>query len=321
MASGALCSDHVNYLILRYLQEAGHENAATAFWRDWHRLPEFKDPEQYPFARTVQRGELINVIQDGLHHDELIARVKKNERRFLFTQVVTREGAVGRGSVVENGVVGARSAEGSRPGSSGKRKEGRVVGRRVQEEFPTPAPKRIRRSDGSEGVHLNGDAMDIDAESGSPDGDVDDAELASPGEGEEVEIVEVPERYDSMDAAVQAAPEAGPPTKTMYWKIDKPDAIVSHSAFSPAIKSETDSTHTLLTIGDSLCRFYQVPDEIQDSKKVYFATVAYKDMTNQFTSNADPINRRPNNATKLYSNSGGVVTRRLHRRMRHRQLP
>jgi hypothetical protein len=316
MASGALCSDHVNYLILRYLQEAGHENAATAFWRDWHRLPEFKDPEQYPFARTVKRGELINVIQDGLHHDELVARVKKNERRFLFTQVTTREGAVGRGQAVENG---ARSVE-SRPGSEGKRKE-RVGGRRMQEDFPTPAPKRVRRSEGSEGgVHLNGDAMDVDADSGSPDADVDDGELASPGEGEEVEIVEVPERYDSMDAAVQAAPEAGPLTKTMYWKIDKPDAIVVHSAFSPAIRSETDSTHTLLTIGESLCRFYQIPDELQDSKQVCRAPSAYDDTTNQFTA-ADPINRRPNTTTQWLGYGGSVVPRWLHRRMRHRQPP
>ena len=96
MASGtALCSDHVNYLILRYLQEAGHESAATAFHREWHRLPEFKDPEQYPFARTVKRGELVSVIQDGLQYDELVVKVKKNERRFLFTQVVSREGENG----------------------------------------------------------------------------------------------------------------------------------------------------------------------------------------------------------------------------------
>lgn len=259
MASGALCSDHVNYLILRYLQEAGHENAATAFWRDWHRLPEYKDPEQYPFAHVVQRGELINVIQDGLHHDELIARVKKNERRFQFTVVTSREG-------VENGVD-------SRPGSAGKRKvvSSRPVGVRPAEEFPTPAPKRQRRSEGSEGVHLNGDAMDVDADSRSPDADVDDeGEPVSPGEGEEVEIVEVPERYDSMDAAVQAAPEAGPPTKTMYWKIDKPNAVLYHSAFSPAVKSDTDSTNTLLTVGESLCRFYQVSDDLEDSKKVRF---------------------------------------------------
>lgn len=270
MTSGALCSDHVNYLILRYLQEAGHENAATAFWRDWHRLPEYKDPEQYPFAHVVRRGELVNVIQDGLHHDELIARVKKNERRFQFTSVTTREALERRsdgGAAVENGVAG------SRPGSSSKRKGARSLGMRLPDEFPTPAPKRQRRSDGNEAVHLNGDVMDVDAASGSPDADADEeGEPTSPGEGEEVEIIEIPERYDSMDAAVQAAPKAGPPTKTMYWQVEKPQAIVLHSAFSPAVRTEGSGTHTLLTVGESLCRFYQVPDEVQDSKKVRFDT-------------------------------------------------
>jgi hypothetical protein len=265
MTSGALCSDHVNYLILRYLQEAGHENAATAFWRDWHRLPEFKDPENYPFAPVVRRGELVNVIQDGLHHDELIARVKKNERRFQFTSVTTREGSErrGDGGAVENGLAG------SRPGSSSKRKGSRPMGMRPPDEFPTPAPKRQRRSDGSEGVHLNGDAMDVDAASRSPKSDADeDDEQISPGEGDEVEIVEVPERYDSMDAAVQTAVKAGPATKTMYWKVDKPGTIVYHSAFSPAVRCEGDQTNTLLTVGESLCRFYQVPDDVDDSNKV-----------------------------------------------------
>ena len=315
MASGALCSDHVNYLILRYLQEAGHENAAIAFWRDWHRLPEFKDPENYPFAPVVRRGELVNVIQDGLQHDELIARVKKNERKFHFTSVTTREALErrGDGAAVENGVVG------SRPGSSGKRKGARPLGMPPPDEFPTPAPKRQRRSEGSEGVQLNGDAMDVDAASGSPDGDVDeDGTATSPGEGEEVEIVEVPERYDSMDAAVQTTVKAGPATKTMYWKVDKPGAVIHHSAFSPAVKSDGVETSTLLTVGESLCRFYQVPDDVDDSKKVRNPTIAFRYRVN--TPYLDSIDRRPNTPTQCMGNGSNLVARRLYRRLRNRQL-
>ena len=264
MTSGALCSDHVNYLILRYLQEAGHENAATAFWRDWHRLPEYKDPENYPFAPVVRRGELVNVIQDGLHHDELVAKLKRNERRFQFTVTTTREVLERRdGGTAENGTMG------SRPGSSSKKKVTRPMGIRPPDDFPTPAPKRVKRSEGSEGAHINGDAMEVDAASGSPDADHEDEdEPVSPGHGEEVEIVEVPERYDSMDAAVQTTTQAGPATSTMYWNIDKPGATVYHSAFSPAIKAESNGTNTLLTVGESLCRFYQIPDEMEGSKKV-----------------------------------------------------
>ena len=83
--SGALSSDHINYLILRYLQESGHENTARAFYRDWHRPREYRDPEDLPFTPTVHRYELVSVIQDGLVHDELQARVGRNERRFRWT--------------------------------------------------------------------------------------------------------------------------------------------------------------------------------------------------------------------------------------------
>ena len=321
MASGALCSDHVNYLILRYLQEAGHENAAVAFYRDWHRLPEFKDPENYPFAPVVRRGELVNVIQDGLQHDELIARVKKNERKFHFTSVTTREVLERRGdggAAVENGIVG------SRPGSSSKRKGARPMGMPPPDEFPTPAPKRQRRSEGSEGVQLNGDAMDVDAASGSPEGDADeDGTATSPGEGEEVELVEVPERYDSMDAAVQTTVKAGPATKTMYWKVDKPGATIHHSAFSPAAKSDSDGTNTLITVGESLCRFYQVPDDVDDSKKVRTHTLTFNNRARSKINipYLDTINRRSHTSTELHGHSHSLVTRWLYRRLRNRQLP
>ena len=203
----------------------------------------------------------MNVIQDGLHHDELIARVKKNERRFQFTVSATREGLERRdGAVFENGTVG------SRPSSSAKRK-GRPPIMRPPDEFPTPAPKRQRRSEGSEGVHLNGDAMEIDAASASADADGDeDAELASPAVSAEPDMVELPERYDSMDVAVQTEVKTGPKTSTMYWKIDKPDATIYHSVFNPDLDSK--NANTLLAVGESLCRFYQVPDDIESAKQV-----------------------------------------------------
>ena len=266
MTSGALCSDHVNYLILRYLQEAGHETAATAFWRDWHRVPEYRDPENYPFAPVVRRGELVNVIQDGLHHDELIARVKKDERKFQFTSLTSREGLVERREreVLENGTAGSRP-------SSGAKRKGRPPTMRPPDEFPTPAPKRQRRSEGSEGVHLNGDAMDVDAASASADAEGDeDGEAVSPTIASEPEIIEVPERYDSMDVAVQTEVKTGPKTSTMYWRIDKPNATIYHSAWSPS--TDPKSVNTLLTVGDSLCRFYQVPDDVNTAKQVGVAS-------------------------------------------------
>jgi WD40 repeat protein len=252
----ALSSDHVNYLILRYLQEAGHENAATAFYRDWHRQPEFRDPENYPFARVVRRGELVRVIQDGLHLDEVTARVRKNERRFQFTAEQSREALERREREgLENGAMG------SRPGSSAKRKA-RPMAMRPPDEFPTPAPKRQRRSEGSEGVHLNGDAMDVDAVSASADAE-DDNEAPSPAVASETDVVEVPERYDSMDVGVQTDIKTGPKTTTMSWKLDRPEMTIYDTIFNP--NADPHNSHTLLAVGESLCRFYTLPDSMDDS--------------------------------------------------------
>ncbi|KAK3697304.1 hypothetical protein LTR37_017537 [Vermiconidia calcicola] len=260
MTPGALCSDHINYLILRYLQEAGHEDAATAFYRDWHRLPEYRDPENYPFAPVVRRGELVHVIQDGLHHDELVARVKKNERRFRFTSADPRDGGA---VVLENGTGNG----GSRPTSSSAKRKGRPPVMRAPDEFPTPAPKRQRRSEGSEGVHLNGDAMEVDAGSASADAEgEDDGEAVSPTVASEIEVVEAPERYDSMDVAVQTDVKTGPKTSTISWKVERPGARIHHSMWNPDPSHE--DARTLLAVGKSLCRFYQVPDSAEDARQI-----------------------------------------------------
>lgn len=251
MTSGALGSDHVNYLILRYLQEAGHERAASAFYNEWHRQPEYRNPENYSFAPVVRRSELIHVIQDGLHLDELVSKRKGIERQYQFTGANARERD---GAVLENGTIG------SRPGSSAKRK-GRVPAMRPPDEFPTPAPKRQRISEGSDGIHLNGDrdAMDVDAASVSADAE-DDAEVASPAGPSEPEpdMVEVPERYDSMDVAVQTESKPRTKTSTMYWKVDKPGASILHSEWNP--NTDSDNATKLLAVGESLARIYNVPE-------------------------------------------------------------
>lgn len=248
--SGALSSDHINYLVLRYLQESGHESTAKAFYRDWHRPHEYRDPEDLPFTPTVHRYELVSVIQDGLAHDELQARVGRNERRFRWTMNMTAE------SMEEDG------ENGSRPSSSGKRK-GRVPqpgGMRAPDEFPTPAAKRQRLTPGPEGVHINGDrdAMDLDAASASPGDPEDDAEAASP-EAPSEDATEAPaERYDSLDVATQTEVRSGPKTSTISFSVSKPDAKVFHSSWSP--RKDPSEPSTLLAVGEDLCRYYRVPD-------------------------------------------------------------
>lgn len=254
--AGPLHSDQVNLLIFRYLQESGFENAALALAQDWRRPDEFHDPETYPFASAVQRNELVSVIQSGLHHDDLLARKCNKERKFRWTGNDTRDSIERRDAHLENGAT-------SRPPSS-KGRKGRASAMRAPNEFPTPASKRQRKSEGSE-AHINGDAMDVDAASPSAEAD-EDAEAASPALQSEPEVMEVVERYDSMDVATQTEIKTSPKTSTMFWEVDNPKAIIYQSTWSP--DSDPKNARTLLTVGESLCRLYQVPDSMDDANQV-----------------------------------------------------
>ncbi|KAM0720010.1 hypothetical protein Q7P37_004145 [Cladosporium fusiforme] len=248
--SSALSSDHINYLILRYLQESGHESTARAFYKDWQRPREYRDPEDLPFTPTVQRYELVSVIQNGLVHDELQARVGRNERRFRWTTYASAENA-------------AQPDNGSGTVSSEQRKArgAALSGMRAPDEFPTPGAKRQRLSQGPESVHVNGDrdAMDVDAASPSAgDGD-EDAEAASPEATASDDATEAPaERYDSLDVATQTQVRRGPKTSTISFNINKPDATIYHSSWSPT--EDTKETSTLFAVGEGLCRYYRVPN-------------------------------------------------------------
>ncbi|KAK4636112.1 hypothetical protein CLAFUW4_00502 [Fulvia fulva] len=257
-AAAALHSDHVNLLIFRYLQESGFESAALGLANDWHRPKDCRDPENYPFAHEIRRNELISVIQEGLHHDALQARVRKSQRKYRWTGIDARESIERQDGRAEHGAA-ARAA------SSNKRK-GRPAVMRPPDEFPTPAPKRQRRSEGSD-AQLNGDrdAMDVDAASADAEGE-DDPDAVSPTVHSEPEQPEVMDRYDSMDIATQTEIKTGPKTSTMYWKPDQSDTPIMHSSWNPSLDDAT--AHILLVTGQSSCRYYSVPDSIDDARQI-----------------------------------------------------
>lgn len=252
-AAAILHSDHVNLLVFRYLQESGFESAAIALTKDWHRPPPFRDPEHLPFAHEVHRNELVTLIQTGLYHDELSQRVRKSGRRFRWSQIDARA-SIERQDEYQDG--GADT----RPSSSGRRKERPLVAR-SQDDFPTPVPKRQRRSEGSE-PQVNGerDAMEVDA--ASADGE-EEGDTASAGGASEPEVIE---RYDSMEVGTQTVIKTGPKTSTISWNIDKPGANLAHAIWNPSSKGT--NRQTLMAVGDDLCRFYQVPESLSDTKQV-----------------------------------------------------
>ena len=236
MGDGALGSDHVNYLILRYLQENGHENAAKAFYRDWDRPDEYQDPENLPFAHHVRQHELVNIIQDGLFHDQLQATVSDSNRRFKLL-----------------------NPNNSRPTSS-HRIPPKPTSRRPsafvapdQDDFPTPAPKRPRRSNGPD-TYINGDAMDVDGTVQEDEGETTEPERAQSEPEPEAVIEEEP--VEMSTAATQTDKESRIRTKTLYWTLDKRDpASFLHTAWNP----QTAMSSRLLTVGEALCQLYNIP--------------------------------------------------------------
>ncbi|KAJ8608698.1 hypothetical protein MRB53_039500 [Persea americana] len=258
LTAGILHSDHVNYLILRYLQECGHEDTARAFFHDWHRSKEFRNPEDLPFANAVHRSELVNVIQNGLRHDEVQSRITQREKRFGWLDINPQRREL-------NGEMEMEYAT-SRPSSSGKRKSlSGNAGARLNDE---PVKRQRLSSSGQDPVMINGhrDAMVIDAI--SPSGDVEDEDAVSPAVASEGAETVPTLRYDSVTTqtevmASQKMPLPGWRNRAVVLR--KPGARVFHASWSPQNDIEREAPNsTLVAAGESICRLYKTPQHIDD---------------------------------------------------------
>lgn len=245
MGDGALGSDHINYLILRYLQEAGHENAAKALYQDWHRPDEYNDPERLPFASHVKQYELVNIIQDGLFHDQVHAEVTKQSPRFNLAHPSLSSRR--------------NSAKESRPPQPSSRPRSSQAQRVEQEDFPVPQAKRAKKTNGEPVPLTNGErdvTVDTDPKGQedveSNDGPTDTDRAMSDAEPAPVESI--PD-IETSTAATQTDKKAKPKLETMYWTLDQPDSSIMHAMWNPTPQMTT----RLLTVGESLCRFYHLP--------------------------------------------------------------
>ncbi|KAI9888256.1 MAG: hypothetical protein M1814_000795 [Vezdaea aestivalis] len=73
MASRSLNSDHLNYLIWRYLQESGYGEAAVKLQRDWK-----SEPQGLPFAPHIKTHALVSLVQKGLLYHEVESSIDKS---------------------------------------------------------------------------------------------------------------------------------------------------------------------------------------------------------------------------------------------------
>ncbi|KAF2728570.1 hypothetical protein EJ04DRAFT_538331 [Polyplosphaeria fusca] len=151
MTVETLSSNVVNYLVWRYLQEAGYGNAALQLSRCWMR-----DPESLPFAKNVPHYALVDVLQDGIQLDKYRAEAGGGARRHDFGRDHGRPYSARNGDMLtlDRGIPAHQLAE-----------EANANGL-----VPEPAPrkasgKRKKKVNGVEprmNTHVNGDAMDID---------------------------------------------------------------------------------------------------------------------------------------------------------------
>ncbi|KAF2659354.1 WD40 repeat-like protein [Lophiostoma macrostomum CBS 122681] len=147
-----LSSNVVNYLVWRYLQEAGYGNAALQLSRCWNR-----DPDALPFAKNVSQHALISLLQDGLWFDKLQADAGNGKQRYQFGRDHGRPYSVRNGALLtlDQGVPAhqlADEANGSVPDPPPRKP-------------PAKKKKNARGVNGTEprmNNQINGDAMDID---------------------------------------------------------------------------------------------------------------------------------------------------------------
>lgn len=267
MNHGSLNSDHVNYLILRYLQESGHENTARALYTDWHRSDEYSDPEALPFAAEVTQHQLIHIIQDGLFHDRLQASVNNDHPRFRLTE--TRPPPIPRArrrSLYTNNNdahLDVATADDGALESTGKRLKKKGVKR-------NPALNVITNGDN--------DAMDVDPvnnlgtrRDADADPDPDDAESGSsspqvPPEQQEASDNDNEDMLDDLppiDVAshsTQTVKKAAFRTRATYLTLNGPTdrGAIMHATWSPASSADRLADHQsrLLVTGDLVCRIY-----------------------------------------------------------------
>ncbi|MCJ1347793.1 hypothetical protein MMC31_006022 [Peltigera leucophlebia] len=159
MSVDTLTSNHVNYLIWRYLQESGHGEAAVKLQRDW--IP---DPQTLPFAQYIKTHALVVLVQKGLQYYEIEQSINQNEPRppssslsslFFGPQSCRATSTLKEDVSEEDGVCALRFS----PRTRKHGRESAANGLSLELPATERATKRSRRSNGTEGS-IGGDDLD-----------------------------------------------------------------------------------------------------------------------------------------------------------------
>ncbi|KAJ4318076.1 hypothetical protein N0V94_004601 [Neodidymelliopsis sp. IMI 364377] len=157
----ALSSNVVNYLVWRYLQEAGFGNAALQLSRCW-----LRDPETLPFAKNISPHTLVRLLQDGIEFDKLRAEATNTDTQYNFGSDHGRPYSARNGALLtlDKGIPAHELAAEAGNGIVQEPPPKKGVKRKKQPKTNgVPAEPRPERSE----PEANGDAMEIEPSNGT----------------------------------------------------------------------------------------------------------------------------------------------------------
>ncbi|KAL9099465.1 MAG: hypothetical protein Q9163_005043 [Psora crenata] len=269
-----LNSDHVNYLIWRYLQESGYGDAAVRLQKFW--LPG-GDPQALPFAQRVDKHALVVLVHKGLRYHQIEHLHAKNGTVDALSDTIPPPVTLLFGPEIGRGATKAIrneiSDDAASPRLSARKHtlESHLNGLSLDLPSSGPTPKRSRRSNGAEAT--NGDAMQIDQNRFSyahrePPEPISPGGYSAAGDGQanSMEIDEeadasatsqdpppVPTLVDGQSIGIQSDQVLDLTPNTSILSVPDKDNVM-YTLWSP-----TDPS-ILATGGDALCRIWSDVD-------------------------------------------------------------
>ncbi|PVI07220.1 hypothetical protein DM02DRAFT_513303 [Periconia macrospinosa] len=267
-----LSSNVLNYLVWRYLQEAGYGNAALHLSRCWNR-----DPEALPFAPNVQPHTLVNLLQDGLWFDKLQAEAGNCEQRYRFGRDHGRPYSVRNGSLLtlDQGIPAHVLAEQANGDGA------------VQEPPPKRGVKKKSKPKANGVVEprvaelVNGDAMELDQNGATHVTNSVRAESeAVASETESPTVAEIPISTLSIGQSTEIQTEVIAnltPNTTFIPGLKHIEKAVEHTSWGPA------EAPVLLTAGKSLLNINVISKDAGKNSVPAVNTVSLKLPMNNYS--------------------------------------
>lgn len=273
----ALSSNVVNYLVWRYLQEAGFGNAALQLSRCW-----LRDPDALPFANNISAHALIRILQDGIEFDKLRAEASNSNTIYNFGSDHGRPYSARNGDLLtlDKGIpahqLAAEAANGAPPEPPPKKGVKRKKQPKANGPIAEPRPERAE-------TQVNGDVMDLDHNgTAQPTNSVNSARAeseAAPSDAESPSVTDIPisTLRIGADALIQTDDMADLSPDTTFIPTPKDlHKLVEHTSWGP------EEAPLLLAAGKSVLQLHNVAKSSTPGDETSLVTMDLQIPVNNF---------------------------------------